>query len=40
MDYKAYLARIVALAKQVQRPEDEQYPFTISGPAAARCMTT
>ena len=33
MDYKTYLARIVALAKQVQRPEDERYPFTINGPA-------
>ena len=33
MDYKTYLARIAALAKQVQQPEDERYPFTINGPA-------
>ena len=33
MDYKTYLARIVALAKQVRQPEDERYPFTINGPA-------
>ena len=33
VDYKTYLARIVALGKQVQRPEDERYPFTINGPA-------
>ena len=33
MGYKTYLTRIVALAKQVQQPEDERYPFTINGPA-------
>ena len=33
MDYKAYLARIVALAKQVQRPEDERYPLAVNNPS-------
>ena len=33
MDYRAYLARIVALAKQVQQPGDERYPITVNSPA-------
>ena len=33
MDYRTYLAGIVALAKQVKQPEDERYPFTINGSA-------
>ena len=33
MDYKSYLAGIVALAKKVKQPEDERYPFTINGSA-------
>ena len=33
IDYKAYLARIVALAKRVDHPENEQYPIAIKSPA-------
>ena len=33
MDYKSYLAGIVALAKKVKQPGDERYPFTINGSA-------
>ena len=42
MDYKAYLAKIVELTKQVSKPESQSsYPATInSAGAAARCMTT
>ena len=32
MDYRAYLARIVALAKQVQQPGDERYPIAVNSP--------
>ena len=33
MDYKAYLARIVALAKQVRQPEPGRYPLAVNNPA-------
>ena len=33
IDYKAYLERIVALAKRVDHPENEQYPIAIKSPA-------
>ncbi|MDV3238349.1 MAG: HsdR family type I site-specific deoxyribonuclease [Gammaproteobacteria bacterium] len=33
LDYKAYLARIVELTKQVSRPETQHYPVPINSPA-------
>ena len=33
IDYKAYLEKIVALTKQVSRPESERYPPAINSPA-------
>ena len=33
LDYQAYLAKIVELAKQVNRPESGQYPLTINSGA-------
>ena len=33
IDYEAYLARIVALAKRVDHPENAQYPIAIKSPA-------
>ncbi len=33
LDYKVYLAEIVALTKQVSRPDTQRYPITINSPA-------
>ena len=33
MDYKAYLAKIVALTRQAKQPETQTYPLAINSPA-------
>ena len=33
LDYKAYLAKIVTLTRQVSHPDTRRYPFTINSPA-------